>query len=113
MNALGYTLADRTTQYKEAAKLIKKALKKLPDSAAIIDSYGWVLYRQGKYEEALSELERAFELLNDPEVASHIVEVLWKLGRVDEAAQRLVDAEEIWPESDMLKNVRAMVAPDE
>ena len=113
MNALGYTLADRTTQYKEAAKLIKKALKKLPESAAIIDSYGWVLYRQGKYEEALSELERAFELLNDPEVASHIVEVLWKLGRVDEAVQRLVDAEEIWPESDMLKNVRAMVAPDE
>jgi tetratricopeptide (TPR) repeat protein len=111
LNALGYTLADRTTEYKEASKLIRKALKLDPDSAAIIDSYGWVLYRQGDYEDALQELERAFEKLQDPEVAAHIIEVLWKMDRTDEAMARLVDAEELWPENSLLENVRNLIAP--
>ena len=112
LNALGYTLADHTEEYKEASKLIKKALKLDPDSAAIIDSYGWVLYRQGEYEDALHELERAYEKLEDPEVAAHIIEVLWKMDRSVEAMERLVEAEETWPESSLLENVRSLVAPD-
>ena len=112
LNALGYTLTDRTTEHKEAAKLIRKAMKMDPDSAAIIDSHGWVLYRLGEYEAALAELERAFETLEDPEVAAHIVEVLWKLDRQDEAMQRLVDAEELWPESSLLEKVRGLIAPE-
>lgn len=113
LNALGYTLADRTTEYKEAEKLIKKALKLQPDSAAIMDSYGWVLYRLGEFEEALHELRRAYEILEDPEVAAHIVEVLWKMERSDESMEHLVEAEERWPESPLLENVRALVAPQD
>jgi tetratricopeptide (TPR) repeat protein len=113
LNALGYTLADRTTEYKEAEKLIKKALKLQPDSAAIMDSYGWVLYRLGEYEEALVELRRAYESLEDPEVAAHIVEVLWKMDRADESMEQLVEAEERWPESPLLENVRTLVAPED
>jgi tetratricopeptide (TPR) repeat protein len=71
LNALGYTLADRTDNYDEAAKLIHKALELDPESAAIIDSWGWVLYRQGQNDEALVHLERAYERFRDPEVASH------------------------------------------
>ena len=112
LNALGYTLADRTEEYREAEKLIRKALKLNPDSAAIIDSYGWVLYRQGDYEKALVELERAYVQLEDPEVAAHIIEVLWKMDRSDEAMERLVEAEERWPESPLLENVRNRVAPN-
>jgi tetratricopeptide (TPR) repeat protein len=112
LNALGYTLTDRTDEHKEAARLIRKAMKLDPDSAAIIDSHGWVLYRLGEYEDALVELERAYEQLEDPEVAAHIIEVLWKLERQDEAMQRLVDAEELWPESSLLENVRTLVAPE-
>jgi tetratricopeptide (TPR) repeat protein len=111
LNALGYTLADRTTEYKEAEKLIRKALKLQPDSAAIIDSYGWVLYRQGEFEEALSELQRAYETLEDPEVAAHIIEVLWKMDRTEESVEQLVEAEERWPESPLLENVRTLVVP--
>lgn len=111
LNALGYTLADRTENYREAAKMIKAALKQDPENAAIIDSYGWVLYRTGNYDKALTELERAYAKLDDPEVAAHIVEVLWKLGRQDEALQRLVDAEELWPDSSLLEQVRGRVAP--
>jgi tetratricopeptide (TPR) repeat protein len=112
LNALGYTLADRTGKYKEAARLIKKALELQPESAAIIDSWGWVLYRQGEYEQALAELERAYRALKDPEVAAHIVEVLWKLERLDEAKKVLEDAEVLFPESELLENVRERVFPE-
>ncbi|MEQ9561359.1 MAG: tetratricopeptide repeat protein, partial [Woeseiaceae bacterium] len=111
LNALGYTLADRTDQYDEAAKLIKKALKLDPDSAAIIDSYGWVLFRQGEYEKALVELQRAWEMLKDPEVASHIVDAQMKLGQDEAALQTLADAELLFPESELLQETRERIFP--
>ena len=106
LNALGYTLADRTDQYDEAYELIKKALAKEPESAAIIDSWGWVLYKLGRHEEALVELERAYALFDDAEVAAHVVEVLAVLGRRDEALERLEEAEARQPDSEFLKDVR-------
>ena len=112
LNALGYTLADRTDQYKEAEKLIRKALKIDPDSAAIIDSLGWVLHKTGQHEAALLELKRAYEKLDDPEVASHIVEVLAALDRNDEALEILLAAEEKTPASPLLKDVRERLFAD-
>ncbi|MDJ0759910.1 MAG: tetratricopeptide repeat protein [Woeseiaceae bacterium] len=112
LNALGYTLADRTDQYVEAEKLIRKALEYQPDNPAIIDSMGWVLYRLGKNEEALVELEKAYAGFPDPEVAAHIVEVLHALGRQEEALERLVKAEERDPENSLLENVRERLFPD-
>ncbi len=106
LNALGYTLADRTDQFDEAYDLIKKALAKEPESAAIIDSWGWVLYKLGRHEEALVELERAYALFDDAEVAAHIVEVLAVLGRRDEALERLEQAETKQPDSEFLEDVR-------
>ncbi|MBM7094094.1 tetratricopeptide repeat protein, partial [Streptomyces sp. S12] len=58
LNALGYTLADRTTRYQEALELIERARTAEPDNGAIIDSYGWVLYRLGRVKEAEVELRR-------------------------------------------------------
>jgi tetratricopeptide (TPR) repeat protein len=68
LNALGYTLADRTEQFAEAEKLIRKASEIDPDNPAIIDSLGWVLYKLGQPEDGLVELQRAYELMEDPEV---------------------------------------------
>lgn len=85
LNALGYTLADRTTRYQEALELIDRARAAEPDEAAIIDSYGWVLYRLGRNAEALVELRRAFTLQKDAEIAAHIAEVLWFTGKREEA----------------------------
>jgi tetratricopeptide (TPR) repeat protein len=113
LNALGYTLADRTDRYDEAERLIKKAMEIEPDSGAIIDSWGWVLYRQGQLDEALSELKRAYGILKDPEVAAHIVEVLWKLGRTEEAKKTLQDAERSFPENELLERVRERAFPDD
>lgn len=103
LNALGYTLADRTDRYDEAHGLIAQALKLQPDNPAIIDSMGWVLYRQGKLDEALPFLRRAFELQRDAEVAAHLGEALWASGRHDEARSVLRLGAEIDPENRAVK----------
>ncbi|MCZ6663761.1 MAG: tetratricopeptide repeat protein, partial [Gammaproteobacteria bacterium] len=85
LNALGYTLADRTERYDEALELITQALELGPDDFYILDSMGWVLYRLGRLEEAVEFLEKARELRGDPEVAAHLGEVLWVMGDRDGA----------------------------
>ena len=85
LNALGYTLADRTTRYQEAQSLVSRALELEPDEPAILDSMGWVLYRQGNYDEAIVYLTRAYADFPDPEVAAHLGEVLWASGNTEDA----------------------------
>jgi tetratricopeptide (TPR) repeat protein len=79
-NALGFTLADHKQRLPQAEKLIRQAIAVSPDSAAIQDSLGWVLYRRGKVKEALPVLARAWQNSGDAEIASHYGEVLWKSG---------------------------------
>lgn len=85
MNALGYTLADRTDKQKEAFDLINKALTLKPGEPAIMDSLGWVQYRLGHLDAALTQLRTAFEKQPDAEIAAHLGEVLWAAGQKDEA----------------------------
>jgi len=85
LNALGYTLADRTTRYTEALELISRALELQPDEPAILDSMGWVLYRTGRYDAAVNSLTRAYAVFPDPEVAAHLGEVLWVNGDTENA----------------------------
>ncbi|HET6397696.1 MAG TPA: tetratricopeptide repeat protein [Pseudoxanthomonas sp.] len=103
LNALGYTLADRTDRYREALELIDRARAAEPDDAAIIDSYGWVLYRLGRHEEALVELRRAWGLMKDPEIGAHLGEVLWVLGRRDEARRYFDEARKLQPDNRALR----------
>ncbi|RRU24776.1 tetratricopeptide repeat protein, partial [Stenotrophomonas sp. 278] len=105
LNALGYTLADRTTRYQEALELIDRARVAEPDNAAIIDSYGWVLYRLGRNEEALVQLRRAWTLAKDAEIAAHVGEVLWVLGRKDEARHFFDEARKLDPDNRALQRV--------
>lgn len=105
LNALGYTLADRTTRYQEALELLDRARNAAPDNPAILDSYGWVLYRLGRGEEALPYLRRAWMLMKDPEVAAHLGEVLWVQGYKDEARKYLEEAMKLDPDNRSLKRV--------
>jgi tetratricopeptide (TPR) repeat protein len=105
LNALGYTLADRTDRYKEALELIDRARVADPDNPAIIDSYGWVLYRLGRSREALVQLRRAFMLQKDPEIAAHLGEVLWISGDRDEARKVLDEARRLDPHNRSLQRV--------
>lgn len=103
LNALGYTLADRTDRHLEALELIARAITAQPDSPAIIDSYGWVLYRLGRKQEALTELRRAFTKQKDAEIAAHLAEVLWVLGQKDESRKYFEESRKIDPDNRSLK----------
>lgn len=85
LNALGYTLADRTQQYDRARSLLDKAMQLKPDNSAISDSMGWVLYKQGDLPAAEALIRKAYALDPDPEIAAHLGEVLWEQGRKQEA----------------------------
>jgi len=107
LNALGYTLADRTTRYAEALELIDRARVAEPGSPAIIDSYGWVLYRLGRTPEALVELQRAFALQKDPEIAAHLGEVLWVSGDKPGARKYFDEARKLDPDNPSLQRALA------
>lgn len=79
-NALGYTMADNNQRLPRAEQNVRAALAVSPDSPAIQDSFGWVLFKQGKIAEALPVLERAWQNSHDSEIAAHFGEVLWKSG---------------------------------
>ena len=85
LNALGYTFADRSIRFEEAGALIAQALKLKPDSPAILDSMGWLHYRQGNLPLALDYLKKAFTILADGEIGAHLGEVLWIMGDRDGA----------------------------
>ena len=74
-----------------------------PDNAAIVDSYGWVLYRLGRNDEALVHLRRAWTLNKDPEIAAHVGEVLWVLGQKDEARRFFDEARKLDPDNRALQ----------
>jgi tetratricopeptide (TPR) repeat protein len=84
-NALGYSLADRGQRLDEARQLIERALTLAPGDPFITDSLAWVAYRQGRLDEAVTLLQKAYRARPDVEIAAHLGEVLWKLGRQAEA----------------------------
>lgn len=113
LNALGYTLADRTDRYDEAYDLIAQAHSLKPDDAAIIDSLGWVHYRMGNFTEALLRLREAFTLYPDAEIAAHLGEVLWVTGDQQEALKVWQKGVELSPNSDLISNVmKRLGAPE-
>jgi tetratricopeptide (TPR) repeat protein len=91
-NALGYSLAERNLRLTEAKELIQRALQLSPGDPFIADSLGWVEFRLGNRDEALRLLRSAYDTRPDAEIGAHLGEVLWSLGRQDEARR-------IWAEA--------------
>lgn len=87
LNALGYTLSDRTDRQREAMRLIETALELEPENPAILDSMGWVLFKLDRPEEALPYLRRAADAEPHPEIVAHLIETLWVLDRREEALE--------------------------
>lgn len=87
LNALGYTLANRNIRLDEAEAYLTKAIDIEPNNPTIIDSLGWLLFRQGQHEEALYYLQKAYVQRQEPEIGGHLVEVLWALNRKNEARE--------------------------
>ena len=104
-NALGYSLLDRNERIPEAVELVEKALQLAPDDIAIIDSVGWGYYRSGKLDESVKLLRRAFAANPDPEIASHLGEVLWVRGDKQEARKIWQDSLKANPKNAQLQAV--------
>lgn len=105
LNALGYTLADRTDRYNEAYGYIKRAYELSPGDFYILDSMGWILYRLGRLDEAVDYLRQALALRNDPEIAAHLGEVLWVMGDKEAAREVWDTALQATPQDDRLLKV--------
>jgi tetratricopeptide (TPR) repeat protein len=111
LNALGYLLTDRFDRHAEARRYIQRALAMSPESGAIMDSMGWVLYGLGEYELALDYLERAQRLLDVPEVQAHLIEVHWALGNRETAREMLGEALRDSPDDPFLLDVGERLLP--
>ena len=106
-NALGYSFAERNMRLPEARKLIEKALELAPEDYYIIDSMGWVQYREGKLKDAAETLKRAYAGRPDAEIGAHLGEVLWQMGQRDEAKRVWDEALKTAPDNEtLLKTIK-------
>ncbi len=111
LNALGYSLADRNIRLPEARTLIERALELAPNDPFILDSMGWVQFRQGETQAAIDTLNQAFGIRPDPEIAAHLGEVLWSIGRKAEARQTWEKARSEHPANEALAETVKRLQP--
>jgi tetratricopeptide (TPR) repeat protein len=109
LNAMGYTLTDRTARYDEAEKYLKRAIELQPNEAVIIDSYGWLLFKKGQAEQALVYLQQAYDKQAENEIAAHLIEVLWSVGSKKEAKELFDSAYKKSPDDEYLLKVKKRV----
>jgi tetratricopeptide (TPR) repeat protein len=102
-NALGYSFADRAVRLDEALALIQKALTLSPNDPFILDSLGWVEFRMGKMSESIQALKQAYSLQEDPEIAAHLGEALWKAGDQGAARNAWEESLKINPDNEPLR----------
>jgi len=108
-NALGYSFADRNTRLGEARKLIEKAIELSPEDFFIIDSLGWVQYREGDLKGAAATLRRAYNGRPDAEIGAHLGEVLWVMGERNEANRVWQESLKTAPENEtLLKTIKRL-----
>jgi tetratricopeptide (TPR) repeat protein len=101
LNFVGYILADRNQDLVKAERLIRRAHKLRPNDPFILDSLGWLLFRQGKSEEAKKTLTLALSMKPDESIiADHLGDVLVKLGALDEAREYYEKAIKLGPDKD-------------
>ena len=106
MNAYGFTLADHNKSLSKARRLIERAHNAAPKNAAILDSLGWVLFRQGHDAEALPYLRSAYSDDRGGDIAAHLGEVLWQEGNHDEAQRIWREASIADADNKLLKSTR-------
>ena len=102
-NALGYSYADRNINLEDAKKYIEVALSIAPNNHYILDSMGWLYYRLGKLDSALSFIQKAYDIQSDPEIAAHLGEILWVQGKKKEAEDIWQLSLQSFPDNEILK----------
>jgi len=104
INFIGYSYAERGIRLDEAEKLINEALRLKPDSGYIIDSLGWVYFRQDRVKLAIDYLKNAWDLLpEDPTIAGHLGDAYKKDGQIEKALKVYKRALNLNPENKDLR----------
>ncbi|MCH7947088.1 MAG: hypothetical protein IIC66_04745, partial [candidate division Zixibacteria bacterium] len=103
LNFLGYMLADNDNKLEYAKELIEKALELSPENAAYIDSYGWVMFRLGKYNDAVEYLSKAVSLQSDPVIYDHLGDAYNASGNSGDARIWWQKALELEPDNDIIR----------
>jgi tetratricopeptide (TPR) repeat protein len=111
LNALGYTLADRSDRPQEALGYIQRAILLAPKDPAILDSMGWVMFRLGRIDAAIIWLRRAHAISRDGEIAAHLGEALWHTGKRREARRIWQRALAIDPDNRVLRRTMERLDP--
>jgi len=109
LNALGFLLLEKTDRLSEASAYIEKAHEIMPDDAAIVDSLGWLHYRKGNFEKAAMLLSSAYQKTEDPEIASHLIEVLVSQGETQQAKALLARMIAQYPDDERLKTIQKKI----
>jgi tetratricopeptide (TPR) repeat protein len=105
-NYLGYMWADHNMNLDEAETMIKGALEMEPNNPSYLDSLGWVEFRKGKFDQALSNLLRAAKTADhdDPVIFEHIGDAYFKLNRISDALESWQKALALDPKNKNLAN---------
>jgi Flp pilus assembly protein TadD len=105
-NALGYSLADRNLRLPEARELLEAAIELGGHEPALVDSLGWLAFREGQLEQAEQLLRRAHRARPEVEIAVHLAEVLWTRGQTEQAQALLKEAALQDAQNDVLRDTR-------
>ncbi|PWQ98926.1 tetratricopeptide repeat protein [Leucothrix arctica] len=108
-NTLGYMLLEETERLDDASAYILKAYELRPNDAIILDSLGWLYFKQGKINDAVALLMSAYEKTDNPEIATHLIEVLITQGQRKEAIALLARAMEQYPNDEQLKSIKKKI----
>jgi len=104
LNYLGYMYADKGIKLKKARKMIKKALEIDPENSAYLDSYAWVLFKRGEYQEALEYQQKALRAGDDDAVLfDHMGDIYSALNKISEARKHWRKALELDPDNESIK----------
>jgi tetratricopeptide (TPR) repeat protein len=103
LNNYAYFLSLRKVKLDKAEQMSKKTLDKDPENPTYLDTYGWILYQQGRYEDARPFLQKAIEKDQSAEVSEHYGDLLYRLGKVAEAVTYWKKAKEQSPDSSKLE----------
>lgn len=91
LNNFSYYLSLRNEKLDIAEKMSAKSLQLRPNEASFLDTYGWILYRQGKYQEAKGYIQQAIDYTgtngDDASLWEHLGDVEYKLGNKTKALE--------------------------
>lgn len=88
LNNYAYYLSEQNERLEKALSMSKKALEAQPESPSYLDTYGWILYKTGRYDEALKYIEKALKNApTDKEILEHLGDVNYRLGNKDVALE--------------------------